>query len=212
MVCEKCGANIAPGQQQCPNCGRMVGEMPITKEVNPIIHIVLGILIIGVVVGVVMIYATTKVSYREQQLTEKEFAKIPSKVEVTSPYTETVNIEVNSEIVQSSVYAQQDEEQEAESEDDSEYIFADSNERYLEKDEIYDLTQEEMRIARNEIYARLGRTFSDESLQEYFESKSWYEPLYTTEEFDAFGDHIFNEYEFYNKNLIAEIEKELGYK
>ena len=50
---------------------------------------------------------------------------------------------------------------------ESEYIFEDSNERFLEAEEIYALTEEEMRIARNEIYARLGRKFTDETLQEY---------------------------------------------
>jgi hypothetical protein len=33
------------------------------------------------------------------------------------------------------------------------------------------------RLARNEIYARYGRVFRDEALQEYFNSKSWYKNL-----------------------------------
>jgi len=49
-------------------------------------------------------------------------------------------------------------------------------------------------------------------LNEYFNSKSWYQPLYTGEEMDEMGDAIFNEYEYANKNLIAEIEEELGYR
>ena len=36
------------------------------------------------------------------------------------------------------------------------------------------LTQEDLRIARNEIYAREGRLFDDQSLQVYFDSQAWY--------------------------------------
>ena len=34
----------------------------------------------------------------------------------------------------------------------------------------------DLRRARNEIYARHGRTFNDDSLQSYFNSCSWYKP------------------------------------
>ncbi len=36
------------------------------------------------------------------------------------------------------------------------------------------LTKDELRLARNEIYARHGRQFNDKELQAYFNSKSWY--------------------------------------
>ena len=32
----------------------------------------------------------------------------------------------------------------------------------------------QLRIARNEIYARHGRLFVDQELQDYFDSKDWY--------------------------------------
>ncbi len=75
------------------------------------------------------------------------------------------------------------------------YILPDCATRYYTKDEIDGLTLEEIYVARNEIYARHGREFKTEELAEYFSEKSWYNPVYTPEEFDAMGDSVFNEYE-----------------
>ena len=92
------------------------------------------------------------------------------------------------------------------------YMFPDSDSRMLTRDELINKTAQELKIARNEIYARHGREFTDETMQNYFLEKDWYTPLYTPEEFDAEGDDWFNDYEYANKTLITEIEEELGYK
>lgn len=209
MFCEKCGTTIAEGQVACPNCGAGTLGVPKAKKINPMIHIILGVMIVAVIAGIVVLLVSTRVSYKEQALENQTEDEIVTEgMEVKSPNVQQVNLSILSTIASEPV-----EEPESEiSETESEYIFEDSNARFLEEDEIYALTQEEMRIARNEIYARLGRKFTDEALQEYFESKSWYEPIYDTEEFDSMGDDVFNEYEFANKNLISEIEAELGYK
>lgn len=87
--------------------------------------------------------------------------------------------------------------------EESEYIFYDSDERYLTEAEVEMLSEEELRIAINEIYARLGRKFNDEALQEYFNSLSWYVPIYTPEDFDKMGNGIFNDYEWENIQLLS---------
>ena len=92
--------------------------------------------------------------------------------------------------------------------EESEYILPYSDSQYYSQSELEALSDEELRLARNEIYARHGRMFDDEELQAYFDSKSWYEGIYTPEEFDAFGDSVFNEYELYNRDLIVEVESE----
>ena len=70
------------------------------------------------------------------------------------------------------------------------------------------LTREQLRLARNEIYARHGRKFKDAALDEYFRSKSWYMP---TIEPDNFNENVFNDYEIANRKLIADYEKKMGY-
>lgn len=66
--------------------------------------------------------------------------------------------------------------------DDSEYIFPESNTRLLTREEVETHTKEELRLARNEIFARHGMIFGGD-LAEYFSSKSWYSPTIPGEEF-----------------------------
>ena len=54
------------------------------------------------------------------------------------------------------------------------FILPFSGERRLTEDDLKNLTQQELRIARNEIYARHGRQFTSRDLQDYFNSKKWY--------------------------------------
>lgn len=97
----------------------------------------------------------------------------------------------------------------AASESDSEYLLADSDSRYLTEDDLAGFTAEQCRLARNEIYARHGRRFSDPALQRYFDSLSWYNG---TIEPSDFNDNVFNSYERANCILIIDYEREHGYR
>lgn len=87
------------------------------------------------------------------------------------------------------------------------YILPLSDQVYLTREDIEGLSAEELRIARNEIYARHGRLFRDEALQAYFNSCDWYVGSVSA---DDFSDSVFNEYEMANKDLIVSYEHELG--
>ncbi|WP_026499359.1 YARHG domain-containing protein [Butyrivibrio sp. WCD2001] len=87
--------------------------------------------------------------------------------------------------------------------DYDEYVLYGSDSSYIDKSYIHSLTNEELRIARNEIYARHGRMFNSADLQNYFNSKSWYSPRYTPDEFNAMGDSMLNAYEKANRDAIA---------
>lgn len=65
------------------------------------------------------------------------------------------------------------------------YVLPDSGTRLIDASELEGLSDWELLVARNEIYARHGRGFTNERLQEYFDSKSWYTRRYDPEEFDA---------------------------
>jgi hypothetical protein len=65
----------------------------------------------------------------------------------------------------------------------------------LTGDALGNLFAEDLRILRNEIYARRGRIFKDKELQKYFESTDWYQPN------PDFKDDLLGEIEF--KNLAA---------
>jgi len=60
---------------------------------------------------------------------------------------------------------------------EKDYVLPYSSIRELKDNDLRSLTKNELRLARNEIYARYGRVFRDETLQKYFDSKSWYKKL-----------------------------------
>ena len=77
------------------------------------------------------------------------------------------------------------------------------DQRRLTESEIADMTLEELRLARNEIYARHGYIFNSEDLNSYFQQKSWYHE-------DAAYDGItLSEIEKYNVELIQNSERNL---
>lgn len=54
------------------------------------------------------------------------------------------------------------------------YIIEDSNTRVISESELTNLTPWQLKVARNEIYARHGRPFVHKDLQCYFAKQSWY--------------------------------------
>lgn len=94
-------------------------------------------------------------------------------------------------------------------EEDPEYVLPYSDSRYLSKADLQGMTAEECRLARNEIYARYGRMFKDEALQEYFNSREWYHPSIAP---DDFKESMLNACEVANRDLIVEYEHEMGYR
>lgn len=93
-----------------------------------------------------------------------------------------------------------------ETETDGEYIFPESDTRLLTSEELSSIPANQLRLARNEIFARRGRLFTSAELQEYFESKDWYEGTIKPEEF---SDSMLSEIEKENIDLIKARE-ELG--
>jgi hypothetical protein len=89
------------------------------------------------------------------------------------------------------------------------YVFPDSNSRYLSESELTSLTRQELDIARNEIFARNGYIFQSEAYQSYFEGCSWYTAKYEKADFDRLV--TMNDYEKKNSELIRAYEVRLGY-
>jgi hypothetical protein len=56
------------------------------------------------------------------------------------------------------------------------FLFPDSDRRNLTRAELGRLSTDQLRIARNEIYARKGRYFKDQQLAAYFARMPWYKP------------------------------------
>ena len=79
---------------------------------------------------------------------------------------------------------------------------------YISQSEVKDLSDNDLELALNEIYAKRGWIFSDPELSAYFNSQSWYTPRYTSSEFSK--NVTFNEYEQANIQLIINEQKSRG--
>ena len=95
--------------------------------------------------------------------------------------------------------------------DDEDYILPTSDSEYLTRSDVDDLSQEENRLAINEIYARHGYTYTTEDLKEYFEDKSWYHSDPDVNQ-STWNDSMLNNYERENINLLTTVAKEKGYR
>ena len=69
-------------------------------------------------------------------------------------------------------------------------IFPNSSNEEITVEEIKELSDEELRYAINELYARHGYSFKDEGLKEFYERYEWYEAIVEPDDFliDMFND------------------------
>lgn len=86
----------------------------------------------------------------------------------------------------------------------SDYVLEESDSRLIDDRELAGLTAEDLRCARNEIYARHGRLFKDSSIQNYFNSKEWYHGTIAPE---SFRESVLNEAEKKNIQKILSYEQ-----
>lgn len=85
-----------------------------------------------------------------------------------------------------------------------EYILPDSDTIKLTSDQVKELSNDDLNIAKNEMYARHGRIFQDEFLSSYFQGTTWYKP---TTQAEDFSDSVFNSVEVYNLQVITKEEQ-----
>jgi hypothetical protein len=85
------------------------------------------------------------------------------------------------------------------------WVFPESDKHFLEKEDLINLTKEQLWWARNEIFARHGYIFKSERGRKYVQSLG---PCYQPREADAnkLMKYEFNEYEKRNVELIRKFE------
>ncbi|MCR5673809.1 MAG: YARHG domain-containing protein [Lachnospiraceae bacterium] len=93
---------------------------------------------------------------------------------------------------------------------DSAYIISGSDRELLDKNDLKNMSDEQLRLAINEIYARHGRKFKSSDLQDYFNSRSWYSPKYEPDEFDRKQTSILSDVELKNLQILTAIRSERG--
>lgn len=86
------------------------------------------------------------------------------------------------------------------------YLLPDSNSVNLTTGDINRLSDDEMRLAIYEIFARHGKIFQDQAVNDYFLGFDWYQPS------SNYDESSLNAYEKYNLNLLIEYQKAKGYR
>ena len=92
------------------------------------------------------------------------------------------------------------------------YILPFSASREIKESDLKGLTLAQLRIARNEIFARHGRQFKDTLLNQWFYSKSWYLSIankYSPDYFDKYSPSPLSSIENKNADFISKYEKKL---
>lgn len=87
---------------------------------------------------------------------------------------------------------------------DSDYVIPSSSSVRLTEDDLAGFTAYELYLARNEIYARHGREFVNSDLNLYFNSKPWYVPSISPEDF---SDSMLSQIERDNLQTILSMER-----
>ncbi len=86
---------------------------------------------------------------------------------------------------------------------DNSYMIPNSSYSRLTEADLAGYTKEQLKIARNEIYARHGRRFDTEALQNYFNTKSWYSGTIAP---SSFSEDLLSQVEKDNIKLIKKKE------
>lgn len=92
----------------------------------------------------------------------------------------------------------------------NDFIFPNSSASRLTEEDLRPLSLAELRIARNEIFARHGRQFKDPMLNKWFYSKTWYLKIrqkYSPAAFNALPNQM-NDTEIANVSFILKTEKD----
>lgn len=84
------------------------------------------------------------------------------------------------------------------------YIISYSSDVLLTSSDIQGLSKQQLRYARNEIYARHGRKFQSQDLRNYFNSKSWYQGVIEPSNFN--DKTMLTNIEYKNVQFLKSVE------
>lgn len=148
--------------------------------------ILIAALLTACVESVSMQENTETVEAKEQKETEKKKKETDGKSAETTGNDREQRTKMNTSLGQS-----------------NEYIFPESTEDIISYENIANKSDEELRLGRNEIYARHGRIFASPELRTYFEGKTWYNGTILPEQF---SNSMLSRVELNNVSEISNVE------
>lgn len=228
VFCTYCGTKIMPVGQSQSGVEETPGIQPVQYIQPPVsvqmpekqpnrgnksLVIPIAIAAVGILIVIGGIFFVLRLNSRtDENFVVEDITKDNEPEQTDTHYDfspEEVEQNIESDTDETDISRQEEVESEIVEEEISQYVLPNSDSAYLTESDLYGLTQEECRLARNELYARHGRLFDDEGLQSYFNSKDWYYGYISPSDF---SDSILNEYEKENRDLIVQFEEEMGYR
>lgn len=189
--CPECGSSNAVSDDFCSECGYnfkaraddTVISTPTNKRHSGIIISIIICIVIVVIGAGVYYYLDTDSKETEvaEAMPTSEVQSTPIIQVTTEPTPNTVTDEVLNKIPD---YADGDIR--------AQYIFPDADKEMINERAFQYLSTPELELARNEIYARHGRQFQTEYIQQYFNSRPWYKinPNYNYDNEDSMLSQI----------------------
>ena len=180
MKCKKCNTEVPVGSRFCPGCGYeidSVGGYPRRNDNKMTSGILIGVLVtVVVVLCIAVVYILLRPS-------EKEAASVsPEKTEV-SQATEAASKDVQKDtvVVEKRIIVEQ-QVKETPIKPSPNYtegvgVWPFTSTRKLTYSDVAGLTAWELKIMRNEIYARHGYIFKTAEMKDYFRRQPWYSPV-----------------------------------
>lgn len=231
MFCTKCGAQIKDGGKFCPKCGTpLKGTPPETKRQESvempeqkkgigsmpvIVGLVLLILLLLAGIGGGAYYFLTHNSAQTAREDDEDDAEGEEDKETENEAeeeTEGQSMSDEEEKLQVNIVFTDETADAQDAWMDADFVLDFSAWREITEEDLEGLNPDQLRIARNEIYARHGRTFLDEELNQWFDGKEWYQDIsekHSPEEFDSLSPSPLSDLERRNAAFISEYEKKL---
>ena len=206
MRCPRCGNNVSDAESFCPYCGEQMTDDVIAKSNKPLLIAMIAIVLALLVVT--FLAFTGKLGPHDDEpepvaaATMTPELETPETVPTTAPTAE-VTAEPTAEPTPTPVPTPTPTPEPTPT--GGTYILPDSNSRVLSEAELEGLSERELMLARNEIFARHGFIFTTQWIQGYFLTQGWYRGTTPASQFDS---SVFNSYERANVDLILRIEAE----
>ncbi len=172
VKCTRCGARYEEKVNYCAVCGA-----PVRKESGGKAKYVLIIAGILAAAGIIAFMVISGVFHKDEISGDSSESQIQT--EAGAGDTEADGADEDND----DAYGGNDNAYQGNSYNGDEYILPGSDREYIKSSDLKMLTDEELTLARNEIYARRGRIFKDADIRAYFMAQSWYEGTIDPDDF-----------------------------
>lgn len=214
MKCSHCGARIPLGENVCPKCGRRaVGfqesdaatEAPVNNK--PLMIAMIAVLAVLIIVTFLafsgrlgkksdadLAVPTAVPTEKSVETTTPTATPMPTATPTPMPTPEPTEAPEVDFLSPAPIPTY------------GSFILLDSSSRYLTEADLEGLTWEQLTLARNEIFARHGRLFTQPEVRDYFDAQPWYNGAIPA---SAFTSDMLSNIERANIDLITRMEDSL---